>query len=106
LTKPGKFLVVIAGPTAVGKTDVAIKLAKHWNSEILSADSRQFYNEMSIGTAKPDGEQLSEVKHHFVGQLSIHDYFNVSRFENEALQLLQNLFEQNDLIFMDGGSGI
>jgi len=106
LTKPGKYLVVIAGPTAVGKTDVAIKLAKHWNSEILSADSRQFYNEMSIGTAKPDGEQLSEVKHHFVGQLSIHDYFNVSRFENEALQLLQNLFEQHDLVFMVGGSGL
>jgi len=102
----GKYLVVIAGPTAVGKTDIAINLAKYWNSEILSADSRQFYNEMSIGTAKPDGEQLSEVKHHFVGQLSIHDYFNVSRFENEALQLLQNLFEQHDLVFMVGGSGL
>ena len=106
LTKSGKYLVVIAGPTAVGKTDVAIKLAKNWNSEILSADSRQFYAEMSIGTAKPDPDQLSEAKHHFVGHLSIHDYYNVSRYETEALKLLKDLFEQHDLVFMVGGSGL
>lgn len=102
----GKYLVVIAGPTAVGKTDVAIKLAKEWKTEIISADSRQFYSEMSIGTAKPDMQQLSEVKHHFIGQLSIHDYYNVSRFENDALQLLQHLFEKHNLVFMVGGSGL
>ncbi|MDO9256823.1 MAG: tRNA (adenosine(37)-N6)-dimethylallyltransferase MiaA [Bacteroidales bacterium] len=102
----GKYLVVIAGPTAVGKTDVAIKLAKEWKTEIISSDSRQFYKEMSIGTAKPDKQQLSEVKHHFIGQLSIHDYYNVSRFENEALELLEGLFEQHSLIFMVGGSGL
>lgn len=102
----GKYLVVIAGPTAIGKTDVAIKLAKDWSTEIISADSRQFYNEMSIGTAKPDPQQLNEVKHHFVGHLSIHDYFNISRFENEALQLLQRLFVKHDLVFMVGGSGL
>jgi tRNA dimethylallyltransferase len=101
-----KFLVVIAGPTAVGKTDVAITLAKAWNSEIISADSRQFYNEMSIGTAKPDNHQLAEVKHHFVGQLSIHDYYNVSKFENEVLELLQKQFQQKDVVFMAGGSGL
>ena len=101
-----KYLVVIAGPTAVGKTDVAIQLAKTFSSEILSADSRQFYREMYIGTAKPDQHQLDEVKHHFVGQLSIHDYYNVSNFENEALLLLKSLFQQNDIVFMVGGSGL
>ncbi len=102
----GKYLVVIAGPTAVGKTDIAIQLAKTWNSEVISADSRQFYDEMSIGTAKPDIQQLSEVKHHFIGHLSVHDYYNVSRFENDALQLVQHLFEKNSLVFMVGGSGL
>ena len=102
----GKYLVVIAGPTAVGKTDVAIKLAKSYNREIISADSRQFYNEMSIGTAKPDALQLNEVKHHFVGQISIHDYYNVSKFENEALKMLQLLFQKHDIVFMVGGSGL
>ena len=106
MTKSGKYLVVIAGPSAVGKTDVAIKLAKEWNSEIISADSRQFYNEMSIGTARPDPEQLKEVKHHFVGHLSIHHYFNVSRFENESLHLIQSLFKKHDLVVMVGGSGL
>jgi tRNA dimethylallyltransferase len=101
-----KYLVIIAGPTAVGKTDVAIKLAKAFNSEIISADSRQFYKEMNIGTAKPDLFQLKEVKHHFVGQIYIHDYYNVSRFENEALQLIQQLFQKHDIVFMVGGSGL
>jgi tRNA dimethylallyltransferase len=101
-----KYLVVIAGPTAVGKTDVAIKLAKAFNSKIISADSRQFYKEMNIGTAKPDLYQLKEVKHHFVGQISIYDYYNVSRFENETLQLLQQLFGKHDIVFMVGGSGL
>jgi len=103
---PNKFLIVVAGPTAVGKTDIAIQLAKAWNSEIISADSRQFYSEMSIGTAKPDDYQLAAVQHHFVGQLSIHDYFNVSMFENEVLQLLQKQFRDHDVVFMVGGSGL
>ena len=103
---PKKYLVVVAGPTAVGKTDVGIQLAKEFNSEILSADSRQFYNELSIGTAKPDLQQLRAVKHHFVGQLSIHDYFNVSRFEYEALKLLKVVFEKHNLVFLVGGSGL
>jgi len=106
LIKSKKYLVVIAGPTAVGKTDVAIKLATAFNSEIISADSRQFYKEMNIGTAKPDLFQLKEVKHHFVGQISIHDYYNVSRFENEALQLLHHLFQKHDIVLMVGGSGL
>jgi len=106
LTNSGKYLVVIAGPTAVGKTDVAIKLAQEFKTEIISADSRQFYSEMSIGTAKPDPQQLSDVKHHFIGHLSIHDYFNVSRFENETLKLLKSLFEQHNIVFLVGGSGL
>lgn len=101
-----KYLVVIAGPTAVGKTDVAIQVAKKLNSEIISADSRQFYREMSIGTAKPDQHQLNEVNHHFVGQLSIHDYYNVSNFENQAILLLKELFSHNNIVVMAGGSGL
>ncbi len=106
LTNSAKYLVVIAGPTAVGKTDVAIKLATHFKSEIISADSRQFYREMSIGTAKPEQDQLKSIKHHFIGQLSISDYFNVSVFENEVLKLLKNLFLNNNIIFLVGGSGL
>jgi len=89
-----------------GKLMLLLKLAKAWNTDILSADSRQFYNEMSIGTAKPDIQQLSEVEHHFIGQLSIHDYFNVSKFETEALELLKILFKKRDIVFMAGGSGL
>lgn len=102
----GKYLIVIVGPTAVGKTDVSIKLAKEWNTEIISADSRQFYTEMSIGTAKPDPQQLQAVKHHFIGHLSIHDYFNVSRFEKDTLELLKSLFEKHTIVFLVGGSGL
>lgn len=101
-----KYLIVIAGPTAVGKTDVAISLASHFNTEIISADSRQFYREMSIGTAKPNLSQLSKIKHHFIGQLSINDYYNVSMFENEVLFLLENLFKKYDIVFLIGGSGL
>lgn len=106
MTHSGKYLVVIAGPTAVGKTDVAIALAKHCEAQILSADSRQFYREMNIGTAKPDPGQLRMVKHHFVGHLSIHDYYNVSRYETDALKLLRSLFEQHQLVLLVGGSGL
>jgi tRNA dimethylallyltransferase len=100
------ILVVIAGPTAVGKTSTAITLAKILNTVILSADSRQFYAELNIGTAKPDVFELSEVQHYFVGHLSIHDYYNVSRFEQEVLQLLSSLFEKNPFVLLVGGSGL
>ncbi len=106
MNNSGKYLVVIAGPTAVGKTDIAIQLAKKWKTEIISADSRQFYSEISIGTAKPNHDQLTQVKHHFVGQLSIFDYFNVSKYEKEVLELLDKLFMDHDLVFMVGGSGL
>jgi len=101
-----KKLIVIAGPTAVGKTAAAIKLARQLNTEIISADSRQFYREMSIGTAKPDAGELAQAKHHFIGSHSITDAFTVGDFEKEALRLLDELFEMHDQVIMVGGSGL
>lgn len=101
-----KTLIVIAGPTAVGKTAAAIKLARQLNTEIISADSRQFYREMSIGTAKPDAEELSQAKHHFIDSHSITENFTVGDFEKQALQLLDELFKTHDDVIMVGGSGL
>ncbi len=104
MTKP--ILVVIVGPTAVGKTSISIELAKKFNSIILSADSRQFYKEINIGTAKPDQKQLSEVPHYFVDNLSIHDFYSVGAFEQDVLAFLAKHFEQNRVAFLVGGSGL
>ncbi|MBV8389714.1 MAG: tRNA (adenosine(37)-N6)-dimethylallyltransferase MiaA [Mucilaginibacter sp.] len=101
-----KKLIVIAGPTAVGKTATAIKLAQQLKTEIISADSRQFYREMSIGTAKPDAEELSQAKHHFINSHSIAENFTVGDFEKQALQLLDELFKTHDQVIMVGGSGL
>jgi tRNA dimethylallyltransferase len=103
-----KTLVVILGPTAVGKTSVSIKLAEKLNTEIISADSRQFYNELKIGTCIPSEEELKSVKHHFIGHLSINDYYNVSRFETDVLNCLNLKFKMQNLKFvlMVGGSGL
>src|SRR5210317_1828232 len=83
-----KFLIVILGPTAIGKTEFAISLAEKIGSEIISADSRQFYQELKIGVASPTVEQLARINHHFVGHLSIHNNYNVSKYETEVLDLL------------------
>jgi len=99
-------LIVITGPTAVGKTSVAIEAAKLLNTEIVSCDSRQMYREMRIGTAVPADEELSEAPHHLIGNLSIHDYYNVSMFEQECLQLLEQLFLKHQAVVMTGGSGL
>ena len=99
-------LVVITGPTAVGKTSLSIRIAKHFNTEIISADSRQFYREMIIGTACPTEDQLREVPHHFIRHISIHDPYNVSRFESEVLGKLKELFRNHKLVVMTGGSGL
>jgi tRNA dimethylallyltransferase len=101
-----KYLIVIAGPTAVGKTDLAIQLARHFNTEIINADSRQIYREMVIGTAVPSPEQLAEVKHYFIGHKSIHEYYNASLFELEAIDLLDHLFARFNAVIMVGGSGM
>lgn len=101
-----KFLVVLTGPTAVGKTALAIKLATKLGSEIISADSRQFYKELKIGTAVPEPLQLLEVKHHFIHNLSIHSSFNVADFEQQALTLINELHTKNPYVVVAGGSGL
>lgn len=97
-------LVVIVGPTGIGKTKTAIEVARRFNTEIISADSRQLYREMSVGTAVPSEAELLLAKHHFVHILSVHDYYNASRFEEEALARLEQLFQQYPLVVMAGGS--
>jgi tRNA dimethylallyltransferase len=101
-----KTLVVILGPTASGKTGLAIDLAKKLDTEIISADSRQFYREIPIGTAAPKAGQLQSVHHHFVGQLSISDDYNVSKYEQDVLALLEEKFKSLDTVIMVGGSGL
>lgn len=101
-----KYLVVVVGPTAVGKTDLCINLAKKFNTEIISSDSRQFYREMELGTAKPSQDELREVKHHFINNLSIFDDYDVRKFEKEAVDLMETLFESHDVLVMTGGSGL
>jgi len=97
---------VIAGPTAVGKTGLSIRLAAHYGSVILSADSRQFYKEMNIGTAKPTNSQLNEAPHFFVGNKSVGELYGAGHFEKDAMVLLNDLFKKYQVVFMTGGSGL
>jgi tRNA dimethylallyltransferase len=99
-------LIVLAGPTASGKTDIAIKLATHFGAEIISADSRQFYNEIPVGTAAPTNVELSKVKHHFVGTMSITDNYNVSLYENQVMELLNTELADHPVVILTGGSGL
>lgn len=99
-----RTLLIVTGPTAVGKTDYTIELAERLGTSILSADSRQMFREMQIGTAAPTAEELARVKHYFVGNLSIHDYYNVSMFEQQVLELLETLFLKHPVVIMTGGS--
>lgn len=99
-----KTLVVILGPTGVGKTDTCIKVAKHFNVPIINADSRQIFMELPIGTAAPTQTQQQDVKHYFVGNHHIEDYYSASMFEQDALQLIDQFFASNDLALMSGGS--
>lgn len=101
-----KYLVVISGPTAVGKTSLAIDIAKHFNTDIISADSRQFYKEIPIGTAAPSIKELKTVTHHCVGNLHITDYYNAYKFEHDVLQILDTIFEHNNIAILSGGSGM
>ncbi|MDQ1332609.1 MAG: tRNA dimethylallyltransferase, partial [Bacteroidota bacterium] len=100
------ILIVLLGPTGVGKTDISIELAKHLNCDIISADSRQFYREMTIGTAVPSDKQLKEIKHHFIRFLSVKDYYSSSLYERDVLSLLPGLFESNRFVIICGGSGM
>jgi tRNA dimethylallyltransferase len=101
-----KTLIVIAGPTASGKTAAAIELAKRYKTVIVSADSRQFYREMSIGTAKPNDDELAAVKHYFINSLSITETFTAGDYEKQSLDLLNNLFQIHDAVILVGGSGL
>ncbi len=101
-----KFLIVIFGPTAVGKTAVAVKVAEALKTEILSSDSRQLYKELTIGTAVPSKEYLSRVKHHFIRTISVADYYNASKFEFDALEMLRHLYASYNEVVMTGGSGL
>lgn len=99
-----KSLLILLGPTGVGKTDLSIDIAKYYNAEIVSCDSRQIYKEMSIGTAVPDRQTLETIPHHFIRSHTIHDYYNASKFEIEVLERLELLFQKKDIVVMTGGS--
>jgi len=100
------FLIVVLGPTGVGKSDLSVEIARHFNSEIISADSRQFYREMKIGTAVPSEVNLRMVRHHFIRFISVTEYFSSSLFERAVLELLPSLFKENNIVVMTGGSGL
>ena len=100
------LLITLAGPTAVGKTSLSIQLAKELNTSIFSSDSRQFYREISIGTAKPNNEQLTAVKHYFINNKSIHDIYSAGDYENEIIFELEMFFKQKEIAFLVGGSGM
>jgi len=99
-------LIVIAGPTAAGKTAAAIELAKYYKTVIVSADSRQFYREISIGTAKPNDDELAAVKHYFINSLSITETFTAGDYEKQSLELLNDLFKMHNVVILVGGSGL
>ncbi|MFZ4785779.1 MAG: tRNA (adenosine(37)-N6)-dimethylallyltransferase MiaA [Flavobacteriales bacterium] len=99
-------LIVILGPTAIGKTAFSIELAKHFQTEILSCDSRQFFKEMNIGVARPDISELAAAPHHFIGHISIVDDYSAGRFEQEGLLLLEELFKNHNHVLLTGGSGL
>ncbi|WP_379967987.1 tRNA (adenosine(37)-N6)-dimethylallyltransferase MiaA [Epilithonimonas sp. UC225_85] len=101
-----KRLISIVGTTGIGKTRLAIDLAKHLDTEIISCDSRQFYREMKVGTAMPTESELAEAKHHFVGNISINDYYSIGLYEHEALEKLTEIFSEKDIAIMVGGSGM
>ena len=99
-------LISVVGPTAIGKTALGILLAKHFKTEIISADSRQFFKEMNIGTAVPSSDELNTVKHHFIQHKSILEPYSVGDFEKDAVSLLETLFQENNIAVMVGGSGL
>jgi tRNA dimethylallyltransferase len=103
---PNKLLVIIGGPTAVGKTSLAIQLALHYKTEIISADSRQVYKELNVGVGKPSPEQLHIVPHHLIGHATISSHYSAGHYAKEALGLLDTLFQKHDIVFLTGGTGL
>ena len=105
-SKQAKTLICIVGPTAVGKTELALRMAQHYQTEIISADSRQLYREMSIGTAKPTPQELNCIPHHFINSLSIEDPYSAGQYEIEGLACLERLFQKHQEVVLVGGSGL
>ena len=101
-----KKLIVLAGPTAVGKTNFAIEVAKYFKTEIISCDSRQIYKELNIGVARPSKQELSDVKHHFIASQSIHDPYDAGLYNQDVNSLLKELFKKHDIVIMTGGTGL
>ena len=101
-----KYLILIAGPTAVGKTQLSLSIAEQYKTDIISCDSRQFYKEMCIGTAVPNADELSKIKHHFIQNLSIEDNYSIGQFERDALAKIETLHKKNNVVVMVGGSGM
>ena len=101
-----KLLVFVVGPTAIGKTSTAIDLATHFNTEIISCDSRQFYKEMNIGTAKPSPNEIKKIKHHLVGNISVNKNYNISEFTNDANNILKSILDKKNIAILVGGSGL
>ena len=101
-----KTVIIVCGPTAVGKTALAIQLAQHFKTEIISADSRQCYKELNIGVAKPSPTELDLVPHHFINSHSIHHEVNAAVFESYALSIVEELFKSHDVVIMVGGTGL
>lgn len=99
-----KKLISIVGTTGIGKTKLAIEIAKHFSAKIISCDSRQFFREMNIGTATPTSEELTEVPHHFIGNLSVENYYSIGQFEKDAIKKIDGIFEKNDVVVLVGGS--
>ena len=102
----GKHLITIIGPTAIGKTTLAIKIANYFKTEIVSADSRQFYKEMNIGTAKPSTSELNSIKHHLINNKSVNDDYNIYDYEKDALKSIESIFNKKDIAILVGGSGL
>lgn len=99
-----KKLISIVGTTGIGKTKLALEIAKHFRTEIISCDSRQFFREMKIGTATPSSEELAEVPHHFISNLSVENHYSIGQFEKDAIQKLEEVFQKNDVVVLVGGS--
>ncbi len=101
-----KLLVVVGGPTGVGKTAVSIPLAQHYKTEIVNADSRQVYKELNIGVAKPSAEQLTSIPHHLISHVSIHDHYSAGHYTTDALNIIYTLFARHDVVILSGGTGL
>ncbi len=106
MKQKNKLLISVVGPTGIGKTKLAIEIARHFGTEIISCDARQFFKEMPVGTAMPDAEELSAAPHHFIANLSIQDEYSIGKYEKDALAKLEELFQKYDTVIMVGGSGM